>query len=244
MPIFAFFHSVFFKLPVCFLITVTLLVASILLIPFDPRGIRQRAITPLWARSMLWICGIQVKVRGLDQLDGNRQYIFVSNHSSWVDIAVLIASLPQHLCFLAKTELFRLPLVGICLRRSRQIPIDRQHALAAASRLREATRQLPQSGRSLVLFPEGTRSNNGLREFKSGAAYVGIQTGIPMVPAGLNGTRSLMPRGSAIIRSGTVHLSLGEPFKTEGLSPDSRSRLTQQIRTLVARLVSASVAGL
>ncbi len=238
LPIITFFHSVCFKLPLCFLVTVALLIVSIALIPMDPRGDRRRALTPLWARCMLWICGIEVRVRGLEKLDGQRQYIFVSNHASWVDIAVLIASLPQHLCFLAKTELFRLPLVGTCLRRSRQIPIDRQHALAAASRLREAARILPQSGRSLVLFPEGTRSSNGLLEFKIGAAYLGIQTGIPMVPAGLNGTCTLMPRGSAIIRSGTVHLCIGEPRQTEGLTHDSRGQLTQEMRRLVGDLVS------
>src|SRR5690242_4136508 len=95
------------KLPVCVLVTILLLIVTWIIRPFDRWGAWLRSFTVFWAKTMLWICRVRVKTVGLAILDPSEQYVFVSNHASWIDIPILLACLPPHVTFVAKRELFR-----------------------------------------------------------------------------------------------------------------------------------------
>ena len=226
------------KLPVCVLVTAVLLVVTWFVRPFDKRGARLQRFVVFWARLMLWICRIQVKTEGLNRLNPAEQYVFVSNHASWIDIPVLLASLPHNVAFFAKRELFQMPLAGACLRRTGQIPIDRANTRAFADALKKAGEALTHEHRSLLFFPGGTRASNGVGEFKDGAAYCAIRAKLPIVPVGLAGTAAAMPRGSARIRAAWVQIIVGDPIPTADLTVTARASLTKQLQDEVLSFIA------
>jgi 1-acyl-sn-glycerol-3-phosphate acyltransferase len=228
------------KLPVCVLVTAMLLIVTWIVRPFDGRGARLQPIVVFWARIMLRICRIRMKTTGLERLDPSQQYVFVSNHASWIDIPVLLACLPHHVTFVAKRELFRMPLVGACLRRTGQIPVDRASPQGTADGLKKAVEALTQDRRSLLLFPAGTRASSGVGKFKDGAAYLAIRAKLPVVPVGLAGTARAMPRGSVRIYGATVEVTAGNPIPTADLTVAARANFTTQLQEKVLSLVAGS----
>jgi 1-acyl-sn-glycerol-3-phosphate acyltransferase len=225
------------KLPVCVLVTILLLIVTWIIRPFDRRGAWLRSFTVFWAKTMLWICRVRVKTAGLAILDPSEQYVFVSNHASWIDIPVLLASLPYNLTFIAKRELFQMRLVGACLRRTGQIAIDRANTRGFADGLKKAAEALTRDHRSVLFFPAGTRAASGAGHFKDGAAYFAIRAKLPVVPVGLTGTASAMPRGSVRIYGATVELNLGNPIPTADLTVAARASLTKQLQEEVRSII-------
>jgi len=213
-----------------------MLVVTLLDSWFDRRGSRLRALTVLWARTMLCICRIEVRFKCLAQLDPSGQYVFVSNHGSWIDIPILIANLPFDLAFIAKQELFKMPLVGACLRRTGQIPVDRANAQVLAGCMKKANDAITRQGRSLLLFAAGTRASTGVGNFKDGAAYLAIRSGLPVVPVGMMGTARVMSRGSIRVRGASLSLTVGWPVPTENLRVADRGELTRQLQDQVTSL--------
>lgn len=228
------------KLPVCVLVTTLFLVFTWLIRPFDRHGTLLDRLMIAWARTMLWICRIRVGSLGVDRLDLSQQYVFVSNHASWIDIPVLIASLPHRLVFIAKRELFEMPLVGACLRRTGQIPVDRANTRALVYGLRKGAEALHWNRRSLLLFAAGTRANSGVGEFKEGAAYLAIRAQLPVTPVALSGTAAAMPRGAVRIRGTVVKVVVGEPIPTAGLTMAERADLTRRLQEEVGALLAGS----
>ena len=228
------------KLPVCVLVTILLLIVTWIIRPFDRRGAWLRSFTVFWAKTILWICHVRVKTVGLAILDPSEQYVFVSNHASWIDIPILLACLPHHVTFVAKRELFRMPLVGACLRRTGQVPVDRANQQGFVDGLKKAVEALTQNRRCLLLFPAGTRAPSGVGKFKDGAAYLAIRAKLPVVPVGLAGTARAMPRGSVRIQGGTVEVIVGNPIRTADLTVTARGNLTKQLQERVLTLVAVS----
>jgi len=106
----------------------------------------------------------------------------------------------------------------------------------------EGGRIVAHRGLSLLIFPEGGRCPEGLREFKEGAAYIAIKAGAPVVPMAIDGMRELLPMGSVVIRSGTVKLRIGKPISTKELKLHDREALTARLYDEVAALLNASTA--
>jgi 1-acyl-sn-glycerol-3-phosphate acyltransferase len=178
-----------------------------------------------WAHHLLRATGLPVEVSGLERLERDRPYVFAANHASFVDIWVLLGRLPGSLRFVAKRELFSIPVFGRALRATGQVAVDRQHLEAATQSYEEAAREV-RSGRSVIVFVEGTRSRTGrLQEFKKGAFVLAIAAGVPLVPVYLRGSHRVLPRGSLWLRRGPVRLVIGEPLPTEGLTYDDRDDL-------------------
>lgn len=226
------------KLPLCVLATILMLVATWIILPFDPRGTGLQWFVVFWAKTMLWICRIRVHRDGLAPLDSAQQYVFVSNHASWIDIPVLIASLPFQLTFIAKRELFHMRLVGACLRRTGQIAVDRANTRGFAGGMKRAAEALTRGSRSIMFFPAGTRAATGVGKFKDGAAYFAIRAGMPLVPVALAGTARAMSRGSMRIYGGTVRLTVGHPIPTAELDITARGSLTRRMEEAVLAGVS------
>lgn len=181
-----------------------------------------------WSRRLLRAARIEVGTSGLAHLEGLGPCVYAANHVSFVDIWALEVALPGSLRFVAKEGLFRIPIFGMALRISGQIPIDRgdrTQAIDAFSHAAEALR----AGRSAIVFPEGTRSRDGrLQPFKKGAFVLAIRTQQPLVPVYVAGTFGLMPKGWVMPRSGRVEVRIGTPIPTAGLGYADREALLQR----------------
>lgn len=207
---------------------------------FDAVGNRQLVIARAWGRVLLAVSRVKVCVEGLDQIAPDGSYILVSNHMSYMDTPVMLASIPVQFRFLAKKGLFEIPFLGTHLARAGHIPVFRGDPRAAVKTMGLAAQTVRERGISLLVFPEGGRSRNGeLGPFKEGAAYIAIKAGVPLVPVALKGTREVLPFGSGHIRSGKVSMKIGTLIPTTGLKLHDRERITQELRNQIAALLDA-----
>src|SRR5262249_41448348 len=176
------------------------------------------------ARTLSRLCGVRVRVRGLEHL-GDGPYIFTPNHQSHFDIAALLGFLPGANRFAAKKEMFDQAVLGTVLRTLGMIPIDRENPLDAI----QVLRQLALERFSIIIFPEGTRSRDGsLLPFKKGPFVAAIHLGVPVVPVVCKGTREIMPKGRHLaIRPGVVEVVVLEPIPTVGMTYHDRDALLE-----------------
>jgi 1-acyl-sn-glycerol-3-phosphate acyltransferase len=213
----------------------TLVLAARLLGVTDGPGSVYEKAPRWWARAMLFMSGTRVVVHGAERMHTGEARVFVSNHVSWYDVLALVGHLPRY-SFVAKAELFRVPLFGPAARAVGTIPIERENRKAAFQSYEEAAVRI-RGGRNVVVFPEGTRGPSyALRPFKKGPFVLAIAAGVPIVPTLIHGTVEVLPRGSLWLRAGRVDVHLLEPVPTAGLSYDERDALS---RTVYERLDAA-----
>jgi len=230
-------RSLLISAPLIVLSTIVMGTLSILASLFDGSGNAQHRLARVWARSLLLFGFIRVRTYGREKLDPKQTYVFVANHASYMDIPAILAELPFQFRFFAKKGLYRIPFLGAHLRRAGHLPVDRTNVRNSLKSMTEGARIIATRGVSVLLFPEGGRSPQGLREFKEGAAYIAIKAGVPAVPMALAGMRKLLPMGSIHIRSGRAELRIGEPIPTAGLKPADREELTARLYAEIARLL-------
>lgn len=191
-------------------------------------------ISRLWTWAILKIGGIRLKVQGLDRLDPSRQYIFMANHQSNIDIPVLVQSLTDfQLRWVAKKELLFVPLFGWALWASRHIVVDRSNRSQAMASLRKAKEKI-EGGMSVVLFPEGTRSVHGeLLPFKRGGFVLAVKTQTPIVPVTINGSGTILPKGDWRIRGGEIEVIVSEPVPLDQYHQGNLGNLLSQVRGIM-----------
>jgi 1-acyl-sn-glycerol-3-phosphate acyltransferase len=224
--------------PLIVLATIVYGTASLLVSFFDPSRRRQNAAERAWARALLAITGVKVKVEGLDKIARDGSYVFVSNHLSYMDTPVALANIPVRFRFLAKRGLFQIPFLGWHLGRAGHIRVPREDARAAVKTMALAAQVIREEGISLLIFPEGGRSRTGeMRDFKEGAAFIAIKAGVPLVPVALKGTREVLPFGSGVVRRGNVAMRIGDPIPTTHASAHDRVRLTEELRRRIVALL-------
>ena len=219
------------------IVLATALMGSINMIAalFGAGGGTQLKIARRWSRMLLAIAGVRVTVEGLEKLDPERSYVFVSNHVSYMDTPVVLAHIPAQFRFLAKRGLFKIPFIGNHLRQAGHIPVPREDPRAALKTLAEAARTVVEKRISLLVFPEGGRSQAcRLQRFKEGAAYLGIKSGVPLVPICLKGTFEILPMGSIIVRGGPVTLEISDPIPTENLTSRDRAAINKLLYERIA----------
>ena len=152
----------------------------------------------------------RLEARGTEHVPATGPFLIVANHSSFLDPPLVGGMTPRRLTFLAKAELFRVPVFGALIRRLGSQPLRRDGGDVAA--LRTAQRVL-QDGGALLVFPEGTRGDEGvLRPAKPGAALLAMQTGVPVVPAYVRGSGRAWPRGQRLPRPAKVVVTFGPPL--------------------------------
>ena len=208
------------------ILAMVVIIAGLLRVPNRPGGVYDR-VPRLWARIALGVAGVRLVLHGDEDLHQARPRVFVSNHVSWYDIFTLLAILPRYR-FVAKAELFRIPLFGPAARRAGTIPIQRENRKAAFQSYEEAAREI-RAGASVVVCPEGTRGESySLRPFKKGPFVLAIAAEAPIIPLVVYGTRDVQRKGSFVIRSGTVHVHFLEEIPTAGLHYEDRDRLADE----------------
>lgn len=192
-------------------------------------------IANVWARILLWLTGVRVDVEGMENafLDGPR--IYMANHQSDFDILIVLAHIPGQFRWVAKKELFRIPVFGKAMRNAGYIEIDRQHHENAMKSLEEAAKKI-REGKSVVTFPEGTRSRDGkIKEFKQGMFYLAIQSGVPIVPVSIIGAHEIMPKRSLMIRPGRIKMVIGKPIDVSPYTIMTRAELITLVRDTIIR---------
>jgi 1-acyl-sn-glycerol-3-phosphate acyltransferase len=227
-------RSLVVTIPLIYVLTILWGTISAFAALADGSGRLQHACARWWARCLLAVCGVRVRVRGAEHLEPGRTYVFSANHQSYLDIPVVFAWLPADFRIMAKASLFHFPFLGWHLRRSGHMPVERNNPARAARSLLAAAGHV-RRGTAVFIFPEGGRSPDGrLREFKSGAYLLAIKAETPVVPVTISGTYAALPMHSWLVRPARVELLLHSPIPTTGMTSKSSESLAAQVREFIA----------
>ena len=193
-----------------------------------------------WAKLILRVCGIRVKVNGLGNLDTELPRIYMTNHQSFFDIFALLACLPVNFKFILKQELMNLPIFGPATRRAGYIGIERDNPRKAVKSMNQAAERI-KNGASVLIFPEGTRSPDGrLGQFKKGGFSLAVKSGCDIVPVAISGSHRIAPKGSLRIKKGSFSLSIGKPISLAGYTKRKIPQLMDQVREAMLRQMEKS----
>jgi 1-acyl-sn-glycerol-3-phosphate acyltransferase len=213
-------------------VTLTLGSLVILLTFIDSSGRLSQGMGRWWARSLLFLARTPVQVEGLEHLAAPQAYVFAANHRSNFDIFVLFAILPGKFLWVAKKELFKIPILGQALSRMGSIPVDRENLQEAIRSLNRAT-SMVRGGTSMIIFPEGTRvTSRELVPFKKGVFIMAMKAGQPIVPVSISGTLAIQPRGSWRVRPGPVRVVFAPPINPKNFS--TKEELMEAVRQAIA----------
>jgi 1-acyl-sn-glycerol-3-phosphate acyltransferase len=210
---FHWWRTVLWLIPTIGVYTIALGILSIGSSLFDRRGYFAHGCARVWSWLILATTGVEVEVEGLDRLEPGRTYVFVANHQSIYDIPILFWSIPFQLRIIAKESLGNFPMLGPHLKRTGHMLVDRKRPDRA--RIFGWANNLTSKGLSLIVFPEGTRSRDGrLGKFKGGSFLLAMQTGLPIVPISVIGSRHVMRKGELTTRPASVKVIVHHPIAT------------------------------
>ena len=186
-----------------------------------------------------FILGIDVEVAGLERLDQGTPYVFMSNHLSFLDGPLLMTVLDRPARVIVKRFVFRIPVLGLGMRFSGYVPLDKEGAGAGKRSIALAARLIKKEGYSFLIYPEGTRSFDGkLLPFRRGGFFLAIESGAPIIPVSVKGTYELMPRGKWLIRKGPVRITFHEPIPVTGLTVETIPELMDKVLLALAAVRS------
>jgi 1-acyl-sn-glycerol-3-phosphate acyltransferase len=200
---------------------------------FDRSGESVIWVARNWVRWILVTCGVRVEASGLEHHDPARTYVVMANHQSVWDTAAIVATLPSSFRFVAKRELTWIPFFGWALAAGGHVIIDRSNREASVRSLERAAARV-RNGKTVVIFPEGTRQPAGtIGEFKSGGFHLALAAQVPILPVSVSGSSRITPPHSLRIESGRIQVHYGEPIPTEGLGLDDRQQLKERTRSAI-----------
>jgi 1-acyl-sn-glycerol-3-phosphate acyltransferase len=186
------------------------------------------------ARTWLKACGAQVKVTGLENLKEGENYVFISNHRSYLDTATLFAYTTRRIGLVAKKELLKAPVLGQGMGFVNIIAIDRTNAERALQSMRKA-REVMDRGYSFGVFAEGTRAMPGeLLPFKKGAFHLALQTGAKIIPVAIKNTDWMMGKKRGVAYPGKIEMVLLPAIETQNFETDNLMELLRKTREAVA----------
>ncbi|MFN0277619.1 MAG: lysophospholipid acyltransferase family protein [Pyrinomonadaceae bacterium] len=189
------------------------------------------------ARNWLKACGAKVKVTGLENLEDDRSYVFVSNHRSYLDTATLFFYAGKKLGLVAKKELLKVPVFGQGMSFVNIIAIDRSNPERARQSMENA-RDVMKRGYSFGVFAEGTRAMPGeLLPFKKGAFHLALQTNSPIIPVAIKNTDWMMGKKTGVAYPGEIEMVLLPAIETDGLSvmellTETRKAVAEELRVV------------
>jgi 1-acyl-sn-glycerol-3-phosphate acyltransferase len=243
-------HTSFWVLPHTVIIylwiicaTLVIGVLAIVVSFFSKTGNHVHKVAQWWGSSILWVSGITVRVRGMEHIDPNRSAIYMSNHQSNYDIPVFFGALPIQFRWLAKAELFKIPIFGQGMRGAGYISIDRSDTKSALISLKKAAQSI-RNGTSVLIFPEGTRSGDAtLLPFKAGGFVLALESGVPIVPMAVQGTFDIMAKGTKLIRRGQVTLTVRPAIDPTAYTRKNKEQLMDRVRVSIQEAMTSGPEG-
>jgi 1-acyl-sn-glycerol-3-phosphate acyltransferase len=199
-----------------YLFIVAVIVPHVVVSLFSRTGNLPHILARTWARFTLLCANVRVEVRGSENIVRGPA-IYMPNHVSHFDVFALLGYLNVQFRWTAKKELFSIPLLGLAMRRAGYILVDRSRHDRAMASMREAAHKIS-NGSSIVIFPEGTRSCDGnlLFPFKKGGFHLAIDSGVPIVPITVLGSRDVLPKHGKRVKPGKIILNIGKPIDPGG----------------------------
>ena len=190
-----------------------------------------------WGKTLARLFGIELKVLGKENLNSKEQYVFAPNHSSLIDIPLLLVAVNQYLVFVAKKELDRIPRFNTIIKTAGFVLVDRRNNKEAVQSLEDLRLDMKKYPRSVAIFPEGTRSKDGnLQDFKKGAAVFGIDTGMPIIPVAITGSYSWWNRSLFSNNPNIITIIFGSPINTKNSSYENPNKITMGIKDQIIKL--------
>jgi len=224
-----------------FFMTVICGTFSILFGVFNPYSNIIFFLAQMWARSILFVSGTKLDVYGLENIDVHKNFVFIANHQSHFDVIAVFSVLPLTVRFLAKKELFRIPLFGWAIAAVGMIRIDRSNREKALQSMDKA-QAIIKKGVSVVIFPEGTRSLDGkVQDFKKGAFVIAIKGNLPIVPVSISGSRFILKKHTARIRPGVIKIVIDKPVATKGYTYNDREQLAENIKQIIIKNIDDEI---
>lgn len=191
---------------------------------------RARRYLTHWARISLKLARLEITVAGIERLELARPYVFMPNHSSFLDVLLVFAFIPHNFRSIVKEEFFSIPLLGLTVKSSGQIPLDRKSPRKGLQSIKQAA-ELLRRGVSIVVFPEGTRSPDGkIHEFKTTLFVLPIRTRTPVVPVLIEGTFQALRSGSLLLKRYPVKVTFLEPVSADCFSDKDRAAFAEKVR--------------
>lgn len=192
----------------------------------------------LWSRTWLVVSGTNLTVTGQENIDPNRSYVVVANHISTLDIMACFLAVPLPIRYLAKKELFRIPILAQAMRAVGIIEVDRSAHSRVHAQVNRQAKEILAKKRSLIIYAEGTRPRNGvMKPFKKGAFTMAIASQLPLLPVAIHGTYEAMPPGTPWVRGGDVSMIVSPAIETEGLVHSDTGDLRDRVYNLIATQV-------
>lgn len=217
-----------------FIHTVIMSLWGIIISPIGMNGsVVHRFCAVPWAKVILKVCDVKLKVQGLENIAKDVPYIYMSNHQSYFDIFALLGGLSVDFKFLLKQELMKIPIMGITMRRAGYISIDREDARKAVKSMNSAAEKI-RSGASVLIFPEGTRSEDGrMGSFKKGGFHLALKSGCDIVPVTIVNSKGIVPKGSLRVNRGIIEMKIGRPIPVKGYLKRDINKLIEKTREAV-----------
>jgi 1-acyl-sn-glycerol-3-phosphate acyltransferase len=216
-------------------LTFLLALSAILFTFIDPTGRIYHFHAKLWGRLGIWMAGAKLEISGRENVPSEGPVIFMSNHQGNFDILSLFLAIPRQFSWIAKEELFAIPVFGHSMARAGYIPLDRSDGRRALKSI-EAAAAMIKNGRSVIIFPEGTRTPDGnLLPFKRGGFLLAAKAGVPIVPLTINGSAKVNPCKRLELYPGKITIRFGEPIPpVEGGGGAHRDLLMERVRAAIA----------
>ena len=210
----------------------------IVVFPFDfTRGKILSKIVRYWARTIFFSAGIKTKIIGLENLDNSKHYIFAANHSSSLDIPLMLGFIPFWIVPISKIELKWIPFLGWAMQMAGHVFVDRSKHERAMSSIKSIKISLLKRPRSILLFPEGFRTKDGqVNQFKSGGLSLGIEAKLPIAPVAIIGTFDSLKKGSKLFINNLLIIKVGNPINTNTYTEKDRKILANIVRDRVKEL--------
>ena len=209
---------------------------------FERKGKLMSFIAINWSKTILKIGKIKFNINGLKNIDLRKNYFFVPNHESALDIPLVFASIPMHVVSVAKIELSRIPFFGWSMIAGGHFFVDRSNHKKAMRSIEKARISMNKNPRSVFLFPEGTRSLDGkVGRFKKGGLKLAIDLGVPIVPVGIVGTNQFQSNLKKGLNIGNIELNIGKPIQTKKIKEKELLSFVEELRKKVILLKAKDV---
>lgn len=196
-------------------------------------------IVRLWAKIILKASFVEFKIEGEENIKSNTHYFFAANHESEFDIPLVFAAIKLQMVAISKIELKNIPFLGWAMQAAGHIFVNRKNHVSALKSMEKARESMSQNPRSVIIFPEGTRSKDGqILPFKKGGLILAMNLKMEVVPLGIIGTRTLI-QNKFSSRNDTLKLIFGKPIKTSSLNYVDRNTFVKSVRSEVVKLVRA-----